>query len=101
MRNKFIQSLCVALVLSTGSFATVWAQTNANLAEGEVRKIDKEAGKITIRHGELKSIDMPPMTMVFVVKDKAVLDQYQVGDKVKFDVAREGGKLVVTEIAPK
>ena len=43
------------------------------LADGEVRKIDKEQGKITLRHGEIKHLDMPPMTMVFVVKDKSML----------------------------
>ncbi len=45
------------------------------MAEGEVRKIDKDAGKVTIRHGELKNLDMPPMTMVFRVKDPAMLEQ--------------------------
>ena len=68
------------------------------LADGEVRKIDKAAGKVTIKHGEIRSVGMAPMTMVFVVKDKAVLDTLAVNDKVKFDVKEEGGNYVVTKI---
>ncbi|HRE13586.1 MAG TPA: copper-binding protein [Usitatibacteraceae bacterium] len=68
------------------------------LADGEIRKIDKAAGKVMIKHGEIKSIGMAPMTMMFVVKDKAVLDKLAVNDKVKFDVKQEGGDYVVTKI---
>ncbi len=74
-----------------------WAQT-ADLSEGEIRKIDPAAGKITIAHGEIKSIDMPPMTMVFTVKNPALFDALKKGDKVRFAVVREDGKLVLTEI---
>ena len=76
-----------------------WAQT-AELSEGEIRKIDQAAGKITIAHGEIKSIDMPPMTMVFTVKNPALFDALKKGDKVRFAVVREDGKLVLTEIVP-
>jgi Cu(I)/Ag(I) efflux system protein CusF len=69
-----------------------------SLTDGEVRKIDKEAGKLTIKHGEIKHLDMPGMTMVFVVKDKSMLDKVQAGDKVRFMVAYEGGKMTVTDI---
>lgn len=68
------------------------------VADGEVRKIDKENGKITIRHGEIKHMDMPPMTMVFTAKDKALLDKVQVGQKIQFTVVHEGGKMVVTDM---
>jgi Cu(I)/Ag(I) efflux system periplasmic protein CusF len=68
------------------------------LADGEIRKIDKAAGKVMIKHGEIKSIGMAPMTMMFVVKDKAVLDTLAVNDKVKFDVKQEGSDYVVTKI---
>jgi Cu(I)/Ag(I) efflux system protein CusF len=74
------------------------AQNSADMATGEIRKIDKEAGKVTIRHGTIKSIDMPPMTMVFVVKNPALLDTLKQGDKVNFDVIQEDGKLVVTDL---
>ena len=65
---------------------------------GEVRKVDRDNQKITIKHGEIKSMDMPPMTMVFTVKDPALLEAAKPGDKVRFGVAREGGKFVVTAI---
>ena len=74
------------------------AAADAALADGEVRKVDKEAGKITLKHAEIKSLDMPPMTMVFGVADKALLDQVKAGDKVKFKATAEGGRYTVTEI---
>ena len=67
-------------------------------AEGEIRKIDKEAKKITIKHGEIKSLDMPAMTMVFQVKDVALLEQVKVGDKVRFSADKAGGAYTVTSI---
>ena len=62
------------------------AAASAALTDGEVRKVDKEAGKITIKHGAMPKFDMPPMTMVYRVKDKAMLDNVKPGDKIKFDV---------------
>ena len=70
------------------------------MTEGEVRKIDKEGGKITIKHGEIKNLEMPPMTMVFTAKDKAMLDKVQVGEKIQFTVIQDAGKMVVTDIQP-
>ena len=70
------------------------------MAEGEVRKVDKDAGKITLKHGELKSLEMPPMTMVFQVEQKALLDKVKVGDKVRFAAKQIGGQLTVTAIEP-
>ena len=70
------------------------------LSDGEVRKIDRETGKITIKHGPIKNLDMPPMNMVFTAKDKALLDKVKVGDKIRFVAADEGGKMIVTEIQP-
>lgn len=71
-----------------------------SLADGEVRKIDKEAGKLTIKHGEIKHLEMPPMTMVFVAKDKSTLDKVKAGDKVRFMAAHENGQMIVTELQP-
>ena len=68
------------------------------LTAGEIRKVDKDAKKITIKHGEIKNLDMPPMTMVFQVKDPAMLDQVKTGDKVKFDAEKLGGAYTVTQI---
>ena len=76
-----------------------WAQT-VELSEGEIRNLDQAAGKITLAHGEIKSIDMPPMTMVFTVKNPALFDALKKGDKVRFAVVREDGKFVLTEIEP-
>jgi Cu(I)/Ag(I) efflux system protein CusF len=70
----------------------------ASMATGEVRKIDKDSAKITIKHGEIKQMDMPPMTMVFTAKDKTLLDGVKVGDKIQFMVVNESGKMVVTDI---
>ena len=69
-------------------------------ADAEVRKVDKDAGKITLKHGEIRNLDMPPMTMVFQVKDKAVLDTVKQGDKVKFTAEKVNGAYTVTSIEP-
>lgn len=71
-----------------------------DLTDGEVRKIDKENGKITLKHGVIKNLDMPGMTMVFQVKDKTLLDKLQVGDKVRFRAETENGKFLATDIQP-
>lgn len=68
------------------------------LSDGEVRKVDKGAGKVTIKHGPLQNLDMPAMTMVFRVKDAAMLEQLKEGDKIKFGVDRVNGTLTVTEV---
>lgn len=69
-----------------------------DMTDGEVRKIDLAQGKITLRHAEMKHLDMPPMTMVFVVQDKAALAKLKPGDKVKFKAVQDAGKFTVTEI---
>lgn len=79
---------------------TAWAQT-VDLSEGEIRKIDPAAGKITLAHGEIKSLGMPAMTMAFTVKTPALFDGLKHGDPVRFAVVREDGKFVLTEIALK
>lgn len=71
-----------------------------DLFDGEIRKVDKSAKKLTIKHGEMKSLDMPPMTMVFQVKDPALLDRVKAGDKVRFKAEMAGTALVVTDIQP-
>jgi Cu/Ag efflux protein CusF len=68
------------------------------MADGEVRKVDKDAGKLTIKHGPLPSMEMPPMTMVYRVKDPAMLDKVKAGDKIKFDAEKIGGAYTVTRI---
>jgi Cu/Ag efflux protein CusF len=95
---KKFMALILALALTAPAFATSHQQA---LADGEVRKIDKEAQKITIRHGPLPSLDMPqPMTMVYRVKDPAMLERVKPGDKVKFEAENVGGTFTVTKIEP-
>ena len=72
----------------------------ADMTEAEVRKIDTAQGKLTLKHGEIKNLDMPPTTMVFAVKDKALLGHVKPGDKIRFKATNENGKLTVVEIAP-
>jgi Cu(I)/Ag(I) efflux system protein CusF len=76
------------------------AASAANMTEGEVRKVDRDAKKLTIKHGEIKNLDMPPMTMVFQVKDVALLDKLKAGDKIRFVAENTASGLVVTDIRP-
>ena len=80
--------------------ATATTTAAGDMTDGEVRKVDIEAGKLTLKHADIKSLDMPAMTMVFNVKDKAMLDKLKAGDKVKFKAINDGGKFTVTEIQP-
>ncbi|MGH8682593.1 MAG: copper-binding protein [Burkholderiales bacterium] len=70
------------------------------LADGEIRKVDKDARKLTIKHGPIPNLDMPGMTMVFQVKDPALLDQVKAGDKIRFQAEKIGGAFTVTRIEP-
>ena len=81
-----------------GAHHAAAAASAADMNEGEVRKVDKEARKLTIRHGEIKSLDMPPMTMVFQVRDLSMLDKLKPGDKIRFAVAKSESGFVVTDI---
>lgn len=74
------------------------AGDTALLSEGEVRKVNPEAGKITLRHGPLTNLDMPAMTMVFTAADPRLLDGLKEGDKVRFTADRRDGVFVVTAI---
>lgn len=70
----------------------------AEIAEGTVRKIDRAAGRITIAHGPIAALEMPPMTMMFRATDPAMLDQVKVGDRIRFAAAEQDGALVVTKL---
>lgn len=85
---------------SAAPAATAGATSAAagNKVNGEVRKVDKSAKKITIKHEELKHLDMPAMTMVFQVKDPAMLDKVKKGDKVEFIADKVEGNFTVMEI---
>lgn len=74
------------------------AASAADMTDGEVRKVDKNAKKLTIKHGEIKNLGMPAMTMVYQVKDAALLERVKAGDKVRFRAVNEAGKYVVTDL---
>lgn len=87
-----IAAVLLALALAAPALA------QSELSDGEVRKVDKEAKKITIKHGPLANLDMPAHTMVFQVKDPAMLDQVKAGDKVKFQAEKIGSAFTITRI---
>ena len=74
------------------------AQPASEMTGAEVKKIDKSLKKITLKHEEIKSLDMPPMTMVFTVKNPALFDALKKGDKVRFAAERVNGATLVTRI---
>ena len=76
------------------------AHAATDLADGEVRRIDREAKKITIRHGPIRNLDMPPMTMVFQVADAAMLDAVKPGDRVSFAADKVGNAYTLTRLVP-
>jgi Cu(I)/Ag(I) efflux system periplasmic protein CusF len=86
------------LVLSGAMLANV-TLAQAPMVNGQVTKIDESAGKITLKHGPIKKLDMNEgMTMVFRVQDPAMLKQVKAGDKVKFDADKINGQFTVTKI---
>jgi Cu(I)/Ag(I) efflux system protein CusF len=105
MNHLYKVVFAAAIGLSFGSVGSVaYAQqasasaAQAAMSEGEIKKVDKDAGKLTIKHGELKNLGMPGMTMVFKVQDPAMLDKVKQGDKVRFVADKVGGALTVTSI---
>ncbi len=108
---KFISSSVLAIMVVVSSVSLAVAndahhasapsqvtQAAAALVDGEVKKINKDAGKLTIKHGELKNLGMPPMTMVFRVKQPAMLDQVKAGDKIGFVAEKVNGQLTVIQL---
>lgn len=92
--RKIAAILSLSLAFSAGA-----AFAQASMVDGEVKKIDEAAGKVTLKHGPIKSLGMDEgMTMVFRVKDPAMLKQVKVGDKVKFEAERGDGAITVTKM---
>lgn len=81
-----------------GHSAPQVAQAAGGMTDGEVKKVDKSAGKVTIKHGPLAKLDMPAMTMVFRVADPKMLDQIKPGDKIKFEADKVNGALTVVKL---
>ena len=103
-----MKSLAKAALIATIIFSSasgVYAQAvppattaSDSMSSGEVKKVDKSAGKLTIKHGPLQNIGMDAMTMVFRVKDPAMLDQVKAGDKINFVAEEPNGQLTVTKL---
>lgn len=85
-------------VLTLGLGLMGAASVHAQAVDGEVRKVDTDAGKITVRHGEIKNLDMPPMQMSFRVRDPAWLQAVQVGDKIRFTADKVNGQYTITSL---
>ena len=101
MKPVFRLLLAVAFAALPALVTGTSHETASHVADGEVRKVDKEARKLTIRHGPLPQLDMPtPMTMVYQVKDPALLDQVKPGDKIRFVAEKIGGLFTVIRIEP-
>ena len=105
-KTTLLAALTLALLAPLGVHAddkhhagsTAATASATDMTDGEVRKIDLDAGKVTLKHADIKSLDMPAMTMVFTVKDKALLDKLKTGDKVRFKAVNDAGKFTVTDI---
>ncbi|MEK6593671.1 MAG: copper-binding protein [Pseudomonadota bacterium] len=106
MTRKAIAVIMLSLSFPLSAFAVeahhqpvaASAEGTAQMADGEVRRVDKDTKKITIKHGPLSNLNMPPMTMVFQVQDPAMLDQVKTGDKIRFNVDKVGGAYTITKI---
>jgi Cu/Ag efflux protein CusF len=108
MKRYFISAVLIAAAFPLPALADAHQKDKtaatatpgaSQLVDGEVRKVDKDAKKLTLRHGPLPSLDMPtPMTMVYQVKDPALLDQVKPGDKIRFTAEKIGGAFTVTHI---
>jgi Cu(I)/Ag(I) efflux system protein CusF len=90
-----------AIALSTALLAAAaLAQAALPSVEGEVRKVDTDAKKITLRHGDIPNLEMTGMTMVFRVSDPALLAKVKPGDKVRFTADKVDGALTVMSMVP-
>ncbi|AFL52183.1 Cu/Ag efflux protein CusF [Sinorhizobium fredii] len=92
---KTLIKLALASALALG---TAYGALAAEFTKGTVKKIDAKAKKVTLIHEELKSLDMPAMTMVFRVQDDAILEKLKEGSNIEFVAERVNGKLTVTEV---
>lgn len=99
VKAAFLAALSLSSVPAAFAQATPAAATAADaMSTGEVKKVDKSTGKMTIKHGPLANLGMDAMTMVFRVQDKAMLDQVKAGDKINFVAEEPNGQLTVTKL---
>ena len=88
-----MKRIATALALALAAVSAL-----AQLTDGEVRRVDREGKKITLKHGPIQNVDMPAMTMAFAVKDAAMLDRVKAGDQVRFRVEKIGETYTLTAI---
>lgn len=95
-----ISQLTAAAVALSLTFLSASASAQASMVKGEVKKIDEAAGKVTLKHGPIKNLEMEDesMTMVFRVQDPAMLKQVKVGDKVQFEAERASAGITITKM---
>ena len=91
-------NLLACVALAAGALASPLARAQLPQTAGEIVKIDRPAARVTLRHGEIKNLDMPPMTMVFRVREARMLDGVAVGDRVRFVVEKVDGNFTVTSL---
>ncbi len=92
MFRNLLAALLAAVLIAAPAVA------DGDMVKGEVVKVDKAAGKVTLKHGPIKKFDMDSMTMVFRVADPAMLDKMKVGDKIEFEADRVNGAITLTKI---
>lgn len=95
MKAKMLAATILSLSLAIGAS---FAFAQGALVDGEVKKIDEAAGKISLKHGPIKNLDMDAMTMVLRVKDRAMLKNVKVGDKVKFEAERAAEGITISKM---
>ena len=93
---KLIKTIAAAALLAFSTAAAV--ADDATWTSGEIKKVDVAQSKLTIKHDEIKNLDMPSMTMVFFVPDAKTLEGLKKGDKKQFDFADMNGRLVVKQV---
>jgi len=103
---KCTHSLSLALIMALSApISQVYADQDdshhagsTEMTAGEVKKVDKDVGKVTIKHGPIKNLDMPGMTMIFRVKDAVMLDQLKEGDKIHFAADKINGAFTLMQV---
>jgi len=104
IENRPLLFVCVLLLPVPPLHAATPASAPASVADeyttGEIRKIDVQSGKVTLKHEEIRNLGMPPMAMVFEMKDPSLLGRFKPGDKVRFRAVYQAGKYIVTDLEP-
>ena len=98
MNRRMAMTTAIAVTGGAAAWAPTAAQAQAALVAGEVVKVDRVAGRVTLKHGEIKSLDMPPMTLAWRVVQPRVLEDLAVGDRVRFVPARIDGQYTITSL---